>query len=183
MIEMINGEPRNMRNSDGSFDRNYARVWFDISDDVTSYTWVPILADKDETYEDTLQLHRRGGPAVIHSDGTKEWWLHGIPMVDEEHHKKVLNRKIPVDEMKIIYNLSRRLEKFAIKDVFNIFAFEVLNEFKFDNFTGKVDFYNITDLCMYFQDGMLHREDGPAVENLFEKAWFLNGKFQGKMDI
>lgn len=30
------------------------------------------------------EFHREDGPAVIFPDGTKEWWIHGKKLTDEE---------------------------------------------------------------------------------------------------
>ena len=30
------------------------------------------------------KLHREDGPAIEHSDGSKEWWVNGVQFTEEE---------------------------------------------------------------------------------------------------
>jgi hypothetical protein len=62
---------------------------------------------RDGRYEDPLgniiwlqhgKLHRDDGPAVEDQDGSKEWWINGIKLTEEQFNheleKKVLNEKL-----------------------------------------------------------------------------------------
>ena len=47
--------------------------------------------DGEIHYYNKTKLHREGGPAVIYSDGSKEWFNHGDKVSDDFYSKKELN--------------------------------------------------------------------------------------------
>ena len=56
-------------------------------------TSVEFSRDKDGRF------HREDGPAIIYSNGTREWWLHGIDItVEVESWMKLLGISWPWDE-------------------------------------------------------------------------------------
>ncbi len=61
---------------------------------------VTITKEKTE-WRHNGQLHREDGPAVVDTDGTKEWWIKGEQLTEEEHNKET-KRVIIIDGVKYI---------------------------------------------------------------------------------
>jgi hypothetical protein len=45
------------------------------------------------------KLHREDGPAVEYPDGTKEWWLNGEYLTEEEFNKHTKVTEMTVEEV------------------------------------------------------------------------------------
>lgn len=97
------------------------------------------------------ELHRNNGPAVIHNNGNKEWWING------ERHR---------DDGPAIENESAST---SIK-------YEWFNHGKLHREGGPAIGWIDGD-CMWFVNGKLHREDGPAImyKNGYTQ-WYSHGK-------
>lgn len=63
----------------------------------------------------------------------------------------------------------KRNGRFVVNDTNGLYMYEILN------FSDRIWFADIGSV-LYFKNGKLHREDGPAVDCEFVKVWFKNGK-------
>ena len=112
------------------------------------------------------KLHREDGPAIEYADGIKKWFICG------KHHREdgpAIERPNGNHEWylnDIEYSEEEHQKKLNP-------AKEILETFKTFGYTAIV--YPNGDRVWYL-DGKLHREDGPAIEYANGmKSWWLNG--------
>lgn len=71
-----------------------------------------VFEDHVEYHNEDGKLHRLDGPAVEWNDGGKEWWINGVPYIEDEFNKKINKPDILKEELKtIINNLNSLIEK------------------------------------------------------------------------
>ena len=103
-------------------------------------------------------LHREDGPAIVWKDGTEFWYLHG-KRIEKPHRVDRPPVELDVSPDKIIQKSGKLIEKLIIVENAST-AIKDLN--------GNIKWY---------KDGVLHRDDGPAVEYANgNKHWYLNNK-------
>ena len=96
--------------------------------------------------------HREDGPASEWNDGTKHWYING----------KQLSQ----------HQFNNRNGDFGVK---HSTLDEILKKFNIGQIEGKC-FIRYKGIELYYLNGKLHREDGPAVCGDGDKEWYLNGK-------
>ena len=93
-------------------------------------------------------LHYEYGPAVEYKDGHEEWWLDGQRITEDEFSEWRIRK-----ELDVLLNAAFTIGK---------------EEKKVTDEEGNV---------FYYQAGMLHREDGPAIEWVRGcKEWLVDGR-------
>lgn len=119
--------------------------------------------DGDQEWWFNNELHREDGPAVIWTNGYQEYWWRGTPLTKEEWEKKSENY-------------------FIIKELKNDFKW--MHLFKSDipiidikRNENRVWIKWGDNLECWYQDGILHRDDGPACKHLGVDAYYLEGKY------
>ena len=48
-----------------------------------------IYATGEEHWNQNGKLHRIDGPAVVHPNGLRVWYLNGVPMLEDEHSRRI----------------------------------------------------------------------------------------------
>ena len=100
------------------------------------------------------KLHREDGPAIEFVDGTKKYWLNGVELSESNFKSKLsqLNKK-----------------KLTLKE--KVWTSKEFDKFPIDKRNGKFIFDD-GDVYWY-KEGLLHREDGPAIERANGyKEWY-----------
>ena len=59
-----------------------------------------IYPDGSQFFYQNDKLHNEAGPAALRADGTKEWWIHGEKMSQEEFDRRMKKEIIEVDGKK-----------------------------------------------------------------------------------
>jgi hypothetical protein len=111
------------------------------------------------------QRHREDGPAREY-DGRKEWWLNGVHCTETEWEKLVNGESLTSSGVTVATEAKvSKVEPIKVKASSEIPK----------GFTGIAEHPNGSKL--WYLNGKLHREDGPAVEWADgRKEWWLNGK-------
>lgn len=107
-----------------------------------------IFPNGDKEYFLHGSFHRTDGPARIAIDGTEEYYFHGKKYTKKEFEYYQKRKLIP-----------RNISSFG--------------EFTVD-FTGCLSI--LGNFTFWFENGFLHREEGPAVMTYFFEEWYQNGK-------
>ena len=114
----------------------------------------PALIQADGTtfwYKDD-NLHRLDGPAIECSNGTKEWHIDGVYHTKIEFNKKISQMK---------------------KSEEKIWTYSEFHKLPDKEKTGKFKFTDGT--IIYYNNGRIHRSDGPAFEGGCTTEWLING--------
>jgi hypothetical protein len=100
------------------------------------------------------EFHREDGPAIDFAEGDKEWWLYGECLDFKSWMFKVGEKK---------------MKKVKISKLPNGILYKYPD--------GKEIFKYIHGDTIYYLNGKIHREDGPAIERVNgDKEWYLNDK-------
>ena len=104
------------------------------------------------------KLHRDDGPAIEYYNGKKEWYLEGKKYTEEEYNIKInaLNEKLYTNT-------------------------EVNTLIQKEKLTGKFKFYD--GKTIFFKDGLVHREDGPAIITCYTDYYFIENKKYTKKEF
>lgn len=115
-------------------------------------------------------LHRTGGPAVEHGDGTNEWYQHG------KRHRADGPAVIGSNGYKAWYHNGEfhREDGHAIEHPDGTKEWLQYGSYHRDN---EPAFISATGTKKWYHHGKLHREDGPAVQFWDgTEEWWLNGE-------
>ena len=106
-------------------------------------------ANGDKYWYKDNDLHREGGPAIEWSDGRVEYWLEDVRYTKDKYEAKMSEK---------------------------VWTAEEFNELPTEKQIGCFNF--VDGSKRWYKEGLLHREDGPALESAHgTKFWFKEGKY------
>ena len=113
-------------------------------------------------------VHRTDGPAFEHPNGSKEWWVHGKQMSEEQFNQwRAKNNPIKESRSENLKQLSSMEIPFRV-DNDGTEVYKTKDGYRLEYADG--------DMAWYDNNWSYHRVDGPAYINADgRKSWWLNG--------
>lgn len=108
-------------------------------------------------YYQNGQLHRTDGPAIIGSNGQEKYYLNNVEYSKEEFEKRSPDASLDM-----------------VEETFGERYWYKKGTSMLHRTTGPAHIC-ADGFVEYYQEDLLHREDGPAIEGPNYKAWYKNG--------
>jgi uncharacterized protein YlzI (FlbEa/FlbD family) len=132
-----------------------------------NFTGIVEYRDRTKEWYQDGKRHRLDGPAVEWSSEFESYYINGKCFLTQKSWQEEVDKinKKSLNKIKLIHSDGK------IEEVDNDCKFNVLN-----CFTGVVECSNGSKY--WYQNGKLHRLDGPAVEwSNGDKSYYINGKY------